>query len=264
MREYLIQVSFGGGEILRIPSFGVFVLSAVLLASVLTYSRLRKHGLSMMDFSALWGFCVGFGFLGAILFGLLFSRMDFSTSRNVFLGELTLAVQGGVFVGTLAAMWMLRSLGRPVLKTLDLCVPPVFLGLAIGRFGCLFGGCCYGAPTGLPWGLVYPVGHSSHVLYGSQSLHPAPIYSAMIAGTIAALALIARRRRDGFVVTWSLVLYLLGRVALETVRGDHGQIGSGLSLQQLFSLVAIPLLLLWYYRLAPSSAEARARRQGAP
>jgi len=37
---------------------------------------------------------------------------------------------------------------------LDIVVPGVVLGQAIGRIGCLFSGCCYGIETSGTWGVV--------------------------------------------------------------------------------------------------------------
>lgn len=253
MCESLFQIGT-----LSIPSFGFFVLVGLILGSVLTYLRLRRRGMELLDYAALWGFSIGFGFLGAILFGFLFSHLDHVSTRSTLLGTLTLAVQGGLLVGLLAAVWMLRNLGRPVVESLALAVPPVFVGLAIGRLGCLFGGCCYGMPTDLPWGLVYPAGHVSHELYGAHALHPVPVYSLAMALALAVLAVVAHRRAsDRFVLVWSLVLYLAGRFGLEMVRGDHGQVSGVWSLQQSFSVVTIVVLLVWYYRSSGRGAAVR-------
>jgi phosphatidylglycerol:prolipoprotein diacylglycerol transferase len=39
---------------------------------------------------------------------------------------------------------------------MDICAPCITLGLAIGRLGCFLNGCCYGAPTTLPWAVQFP------------------------------------------------------------------------------------------------------------
>jgi phosphatidylglycerol:prolipoprotein diacylglycerol transferase len=56
-------------------------------------------------------------------------------------------VQGfvtGFVVATLAA---LAALGVSIPLFFDAAAPGLFLGLAIGRLGCVVGGCCYGRPT---------------------------------------------------------------------------------------------------------------------
>ncbi|MDP6933509.1 MAG: prolipoprotein diacylglyceryl transferase, partial [Myxococcota bacterium] len=70
---------------------------------------------------------------------------------------------GHVFYGGLIAnlvlvvayfAWKRRSPG----PMLGLLAPFIALGLGIGRLGCLAAGCCYGAPTDMPWGIVFPGG----------------------------------------------------------------------------------------------------------
>jgi phosphatidylglycerol:prolipoprotein diacylglycerol transferase len=40
----------------------------------------------------------------------------------------------------------------------DLLAPSLMLGLAIGRFGCLANGCCFGGPADVPWAITFPQG----------------------------------------------------------------------------------------------------------
>ena len=64
-----------------------------------------------------------------------------------------LCIQGfllGAFVAILAALGLLHM---PVGPFLDAAAPGLFLGMAIGRQGCFFAGCCAGRPTASGWGL---------------------------------------------------------------------------------------------------------------
>jgi phosphatidylglycerol---prolipoprotein diacylglyceryl transferase len=234
---------------IRIPSFGFFVLLGILFGSGYALFRFRQSRLEFIAFAALWGFTIGFGFLGAILAGMIFSQLDFFPSGSPLTGEFTLAWQGGILAGTLAYIWMLRNLRLPIVRSLDVIVPPVFLGLAIGRIGCLLGGCCYGNPTFFPWGIIYPDLHLSRDLFGSLPLHPVPAYSIILALFIVLLAKILNGKNpDGFVFMSCLTLYMFGRLGLERFRGDHGCLAVGMTSQQIFSVFSILLLLIWYFR----------------
>ncbi len=48
---------------------------------------------------------------------------------------------------------LLAMLNLPVATILDASTPGIMLGLAIGRLGCFFTGCCAGRPTASKWGL---------------------------------------------------------------------------------------------------------------
>ena len=75
---------------------------------------------------------------------------------------------------------------------LDVTVPALLLGQAIGHLGCFFAGCCAGLPTSSRWGLW-----SSGRAVGARRI-PA--------------------RFDGFVVVAGFALYLVGRRLLFLLR----------------------------------------------
>ena len=84
-----------------------------------------------------------------------------------------LSSMGGV-AGLLIAAWVVARLARqPVGDVLDALAPGALLALAIGRVGCFLAGCCYGGPTELTWGVVFPE-------LGPPARHPLQLYSAMV------------------------------------------------------------------------------------
>jgi phosphatidylglycerol:prolipoprotein diacylglycerol transferase len=67
---------------------------------------------------------------------------------------------GGVFLGgfvaaVVAGIILFRRYRLPALATMDVIVPSVALGQAIGRIGCLLAGCCWGSHCTLPWAITY-------------------------------------------------------------------------------------------------------------
>ena len=124
-----------------------------------------------------WAVMVALGFLGAIAVLALVSARVAATSAFVPVTVISLVsgavgakvwflvlhhrehraegwcVQGFV-AGALAAVLaaaLLRHIDAA--RFLDAATPALFLGLAIGRVGCLLGGCCYGRATASRWGL---------------------------------------------------------------------------------------------------------------
>src|SRR4029078_1707356 len=50
-----------------------------------------------------------------------------------------------------------------MLPLLDLIAPAMTLGLALGRVGCFFTGCCFGDVCALPWSVEFPAGSPPHI-----------------------------------------------------------------------------------------------------
>ncbi len=151
----------------------------------------------------------------------------------------------GGFVGAVAAIVALLAWRRaPILRVLDAFAAPIPVGHAIGRVGCVFAGCCWGAPTGLPWAIRYPVAHAS----GGIPVHPVQLYEAAfdLALGVALVTLHAGwfalpRRFPGQILASFLLTYPLARLGLETLRGDaiRGQATAGISNGQATSIALL-------------------------
>jgi phosphatidylglycerol:prolipoprotein diacylglycerol transferase len=84
------------------------------------------------------------------------------------------------------------------------------VALAVGRLGCFLAGCCYGSPTDLPWGVVFPD-------LGPPARHPVQLYSVL--GDLALVPLAAAPGRPpGAAARRACVGLGLLRAALETLR----------------------------------------------
>ncbi|MFN8546285.1 MAG: prolipoprotein diacylglyceryl transferase family protein, partial [Candidatus Binatia bacterium] len=151
---------------------------------------------------------------------------------------------GGIAAGLGAAVVWARVVRVPAGAALDVVVPPGLLALAFGRVGCFLAGCCYGKPTALAWGVVFPE-------LGPPARHPLQLYAA--AGDAAlALWLLAAGGPPGAVAGRGLVGYALLRAGLELLRDPAAAdlvAGGPLSLAQLMAL-ALAIVGLAVLRLA--------------
>jgi phosphatidylglycerol:prolipoprotein diacylglycerol transferase len=62
-------------------------------------------------------------------------------------------IQGFIFgasAGAIVTFWLMHV---PLGTTLDAAAPGLMLGVAVGRIGCFFAGCCGGPPTAARWGV---------------------------------------------------------------------------------------------------------------
>ena len=140
------------------------------------------------------------------------------------------------------------------------------MGLAIGRLGCFSAGCCYGKPSTLPWSVTFTseIAHATTGVPLGISLHPTQLYMSLN-GLILAIILYAlqgRKKFDGQVFFWFVILYGASRSFWELFRGDEvrGFLVPGLlSTSQtigLISVVAGVFFLHWRKTRAAASAPA--------
>ncbi len=157
---------------LPIRSYGVMVLLGVLAGVGLAVRRARQAGLAE-DFIfslAFWMFAAGI--VGARLFHVIEywqasyrqlhpdGSFDLAGTllRVINIPGGGLVVYGSLIGGALAMVWHVRRQGLSFLPVADLVAPCLVLGLAFGRIGCLFNGCCFGGITDYPWAVSFPQG----------------------------------------------------------------------------------------------------------
>jgi prolipoprotein diacylglyceryltransferase len=96
-----------------------------------------------------------------------------------------LASMGGLAAGLLAIALSARLARVPLASLLDAFAPAGVLALGIGRLGCFLAGCCYGAPSDLPWAVVFPG-------VDVMPRHPLQLYSAVADFAVVAIAVRGR------------------------------------------------------------------------
>ena len=123
----------------------------------------------------------------------------------------------------------------------DLWTPAAAIGQGIGRIGCFMAGCCYGKPTDVCWGVIFTNSKSLAPL--NEALHPTQLYSSL-SGLIIFIVLMvlhAKRRFEGQVFLWFLILHSTSRLLIERFRGDdRGFIASiDMSMTQLGAILIL-------------------------
>ena len=167
---FVLPTLVQAGRGLPIRSYGVMTMLGIVAGVYLLTRRAAAAGIasSIVYSCAVW-LCIA-GFVGARLFHV-FEYWDSSYRHTTpsgsmdFSGTLMAIInvpQGGLvvygsFVGSMFAfVWLVRRYRLPPLAFADLIAPSLMLGLAIGRLGCLFNGCCFGGTCDLPWALTFP------------------------------------------------------------------------------------------------------------
>jgi phosphatidylglycerol---prolipoprotein diacylglyceryl transferase len=143
---------------LAIRGYGVMLLLGVIAAVSLAVVRSRRYGISEEIILAIAPWAVVGGIIGARLFYVIeyrdqfFSSDPIATIRKIAnFTEGGLVVYGSFIGGFLTAAGYVLRHRLPLLRLGDVIVPTLFIGLALGRLGCLLNGCCYGGPCPDNW-----------------------------------------------------------------------------------------------------------------
>jgi phosphatidylglycerol:prolipoprotein diacylglycerol transferase len=254
---------------ITVYTYGVLLAAAYLLGLKLAMVRAKARGLDAARVLDLGIYIIISALIGAKLLLLI---TDFKTFANDPRELLTLARSGGVFYGGLilavtVALWYIRKVGLPLWTTCDVFAPGIALGHVIGRFGCLFAGCCYGKPTTLPWAITFtdPFAAANVGTPLNQALHPTQLYEAGAEFLILMVLLITERKGRPFAgrTFWLyLLLYAISRFIIEFFRGDErGTVGM-FSTSQFISIILAPLAIgmLVYLSQVVAPEPKRARK----
>src|SRR5262249_38513390 len=139
---------------------------------------------------------VGSGIAGAYAFGLWTDAATDEAQHGVVLvGAMVCATIVGIGYA-LAARIPLGVIG-------DILAAPAAMGIACGRLGCFFAGCCYGKVAAFPWmGVRFPRGSFAFLdqvrsgLLAPNAITSLPVYPAQLleAGLCVVLAFVLGRR----------------------------------------------------------------------
>jgi phosphatidylglycerol---prolipoprotein diacylglyceryl transferase len=155
-------------------------------------------------------------------------------------------VIGGFVGGSTAVLLVKRWLGIRGRRG-HLFAPAIALGVAVGRIGCFLRGCCYGEPTGLPWGVDF----GDHVLR-----HPTQLYESLFCVVLFVVLLRLRHSitAPGRLLSVFMLSYFAFRFLEEFVRaGDRLSFG-----MTPYQYAAVAALLYFAWRDARLRAEATA------
>ena len=245
----------------HLASYGIFVAAGYLVGILWLKRRREKMGLSEDRFWSLIYACFAGAVLGGKLMFIALNWRSFASGELGFFRDFRYGfVFYGGFIGICAAgfAWA-RYDGIPALSTADYFGAVAPIGHAIGRLGCLGAGCCYGAPTTLPWGLRFTKEDSLVPVHlRGVPLHPAQLYEAAGNLLIATLLwrLIKRKEagalKPGVVFFVYIVLYAALRFAVECLRADdRGGFLAGMSPAQWTALVCGGAALAWLAAARP-------------
>ena len=215
-------------------TYGLLIATGFLLAMVLAKRQAEREGEDPERIVDLAFYLLLAGLVGARIVFIL-TKLDEYIHNPL---EIVMFWRGGLvwyggFIAAALYVWYYAKQNRlPYFKYVDIMIPYMALAHAFGRLGCLAAGCCFGKPTDLPWGIVFPNGSMAHQAQQSSGLvgiadhalaiHPTQLYEAGAEMSMFWLLLLVRRNKrfNGQLFLMWLAAYPILRSTIEMFRGD--------------------------------------------
>lgn len=259
--QSLDPVAFSAGPF-TVRWYGLAYIAGFICAGAILWAtskrwrvRIDEDALLTIMLCVVVGVIVG-GRLGYVLVygnGYYLAHPDqilaFSNGGMSFHGGLIGALLSGIVAGRMTRI--------PYLTLADMGCIAAPIGLFFGRCANFVNGELWGAPTDLPWGVVF--GGSA----GMMPRHPSQLYEALLEGVVlfTVLFVLSRRRPprpQGTFLGIFLILYGIFRFSIEFVREPDAQIGylwgGWLTMGQVLS---VPLILVGVAVLAYALVKKR-------
>ena len=247
--------------------YGLLIAIAVLLGLVLATRLGKQRGIDPALIADLLPILVLAAVLGARIYYVLFEwrqyQLNWLDALAIWGGGI--AIHGALLGGTVAVVFYARWRRLAFWNLMDVLLPSVALGQAIGRWGNFFNSEAFGLPTDLPWRLTIPYANRPVEFLDQTGFHPTFLYESLWNLGVVVLLLVLFRRGirgqlnlpAGAISCVYLIAYSCGRFWIEGLRidplcliGVPPACAGGLRMAQLMSLLLIGvggLGLYWLY-----------------
>ncbi len=199
---------------------------SMLFGIIISSRRAKKEGLSEEAMLGAFLFCLIGVLIGSRLLEVLV-RLPYYIDhpKKIFTMRRGVVLYGGYLGAVVGGLGYMKYKKLSFLPYVDIASTYFGAGLFIHRtFGCFMAGCCYGAPTNLPWGVVFPEGSPAYKVYGYLPVHPSQLYEALLGLLMFGIMMFYRYKRPkrtyGELFALQITIYGIGRFLLEYMRGD--------------------------------------------
>ena len=285
MENIFLVLRSPGPELLQLGPFvlrwyGLLIALSVLTGLNLSSELARKKGLKKSLINDLLPLLVLASIIGARIYYVVFewrnytgknfwSSIDFLNLKIPIPSAIEIwgggiAIHGALIMGTLSVMFFCHWGKESFWDVIDVLVPSVALGQAIGRWGNFFNNEAFGIPTNLPWKLFIPYEYRPEIFSTKDYFHPTFLYESLWNICVFGILIFLLKKSNintfkipkGTLSCVYLISYSLGRFWIEGLRIDPLCLGGvppfcqgGLRIAQLISLFLMTSGLWGIWRL---------------
>ena len=250
--------------IISIKWYSLFILLAMLIGGYIVLREAKRWEINENFVINLFFYVVIFGLIGARLYYVLFN-LDYYSQHPISILKIWeggLAIHGGIIAGVLTVLVYCKKYKVKIPLMVDIAVPGLIIGQAIGRWGNFFNSEAHGMAT------TYETLKNLHipdfVIKGMNIegvyYHPTFLYESLLCLLGFFIILFIRRRKNiklTNVTSFYLIWYGILRIFIETMRTDSLMLGS-LKVAIIVSILMIILgIVLFVISLKKSRFENR-------
>lgn len=257
----------------NIYSFGFMLAVSFLVGIYVSSYRAKRFGLDPKHVLDLSVILILAGVVGSRLLYVVFHLDEYDSFIDMFaLWQGGATLYGGFLLAILATYLYAAKHNVGFLFLADVFAPALALGIMLTRVGCFLSGCCFGKPTGRPWGIVFPP-DSAAGAYARQvaahagdvaHLHPTQLYASFYGLVIFAVLMLAENRvtKRGAAFGILVAFYGVFRFTLDFFRYYES------NMRMLFNLtlnqwISVGMFLVGLYLLLRRT-DLKSQRQVAP
>ncbi len=244
---------------IQVFTYGFFLALAFLSAIYLAAREAKRLGLPQGRFYDLCFYAVLGALVGSrLLYVFLELPMFLANPLKIFaLWEGGLVFHGGLVAAVGVAFYYMRRHSLPWRPCFDALAVGMPMGQVLGRVGCFMAGCCFGAPSSLPWAVTFT--NPESLCPFREPLHPSQLYEALLLLGVFGVVyrLRTRKRFDGQLMLTYFLLAGTVRFVVEFFRHPADYRGpivwGNMPLTQVAALgiaLVSGILLWWFWRRA--------------
>lgn len=224
--------------------YGLFVVTGIITGMQVIISVAKKYNISKEDIYDLGFYVIIFGIIGARIYSVFLDIPYYivNPAQIIAVWNGGLAIHGAIIGGALALFFHIKKKKLNFWRIVDVAVPGLALGQAIGRWGNYFNQEIFGTPTTLPWGIPIQLQHRPLEYLSHEYFHPTFLYESILNLINFGILFYLHQKKKlniGSIALIYLINYSIIRISMETLRTDSSPEFLGLRLPVLVSIILI-------------------------